>query len=1145
MRSILLVFATLLLIVCGFAIYATMQAPVAERASERSTAGPTTIPLSGGGGGGEVVGPGDDPWVRRFDEKTAELESQFKAARYERQPDGSMLVDKPVAEFFLGNGRFIRIEGSHGSVILPDTKVVEGGEVRPPTAAPPSRGQLHDVVISLFDEPATGEGAAPQPTLTVAMNNTAFDNETFLITTEAFTDASGNRIEADQVPVKVRGRDYDFDGRGLRIQWNDLSRRLQLLEIAHGQSLRVKNRAKFEELQSGRSDESPEPQPSEKQSPEPSSPAAAAKRKSQHRAPAAGPTPAPTTSPIVPYRASFEKDLRITEGDAEIATGSLMQVDFVMDKGGDDAAGAAAASQDGVIAAARNSARQTHPPAAPSSTTDVAEPTPSPATSESTTSPSTAELLPIVIYWSGRLRVMPLDGSGEPPLGADDQIIRLSGTPLKLFRDGANIEAAGATFHTADGRASLRSSDEVPRVTLRDAGGAVIATPSLVYSEDGGTATLKGPSHAQIPIGSGQQQEVLSATWNEVCELALPSNPRGEAAIRHASLTGAVAISHPRIDLNSDALDLIFAAPTTQPAPEPATQSADDAPATRPASDAPNLEKLVATGSVLAKLKDRNGPPQSLHARKLEMHTTATPAGDLLPRTIIADGDVLLSEPAQSLRANRLNVTLTPKPTTAPTTAPKNAPTTTNDNENELETSPAEAPTTQRADEPPELIIESLIAQGAVRLEGENGAYATAEELQAGERNGHGEIVLAGGPSGAAVSDGRSTITGRVLKIRPDDEKAEVPGAGTLSFVSEPKDGQTPQPVHVAWRGHAALDGRTNLVDVRGGVSFTTTGTDGMTTTTHAQHLQIALVDKPPTTQPATQPTTGPGVEPTPPAMTAPASAPTNAPTTAPATRPREAGLGGIQNIDFLSNKEPRSANLTGDVRIESTLLDAEGAVERRMYLRAEEANYDLITRHMIVPVNGRLLYEDHRPPTAQEDEQESPANRGTTAFEWKRRLTYDDEAHRAVMEGDVNISHVPDAERGEPFRIATQRVTAEMEPKPTTAPTDAPATVPATNPTLPPTTAPATQPGPLPGAMRLQRVIADGGVRVETDRFAFTATRLTYSPSTGILTAHSAPGDPITLTEEGRVDSTIDSLMWNTKTDRVTLKGGRGRVRP
>ena len=37
----------------------------------------------------------------------------------------------------------------------------------------------------------------------------------------------------------MRGK-YEFDGRGLTIRWNDRDRRLELLEIAHGERLIVK-----------------------------------------------------------------------------------------------------------------------------------------------------------------------------------------------------------------------------------------------------------------------------------------------------------------------------------------------------------------------------------------------------------------------------------------------------------------------------------------------------------------------------------------------------------------------------------------------------------------------------------------------------------------------------------------------------------------------------------------------------------------------------------------------------------------------------------------------------------------------------------------------------------------------------------------
>src|SRR5207249_1197380 len=102
--------------------------------------------------------------------------------------------------------------------------------------AMPTRGKLHNVIVSVFD-PVD----APEPTITAKMNNAAFDTDNFRIATESYVDEHGNTVEADQVPVVVRGRDYDFDGRGLVIRWNERDRKLQLLEIAHGESLTVKN----------------------------------------------------------------------------------------------------------------------------------------------------------------------------------------------------------------------------------------------------------------------------------------------------------------------------------------------------------------------------------------------------------------------------------------------------------------------------------------------------------------------------------------------------------------------------------------------------------------------------------------------------------------------------------------------------------------------------------------------------------------------------------------------------------------------------------------------------------------------------------------------------------------------------------------
>jgi len=99
----------------------------------------------------------------------------------------------------------------------------------------PSRGRLHTVTMTLIDDAAPG---GPATELTMNTDNIDFDNDTFLITTGGFTAPDGTLIPADQVPVKVRG-EYEFDGRGLTLRWNDRDDRLELLEIAHGEELKI------------------------------------------------------------------------------------------------------------------------------------------------------------------------------------------------------------------------------------------------------------------------------------------------------------------------------------------------------------------------------------------------------------------------------------------------------------------------------------------------------------------------------------------------------------------------------------------------------------------------------------------------------------------------------------------------------------------------------------------------------------------------------------------------------------------------------------------------------------------------------------------------------------------------------------------
>src|SRR4051812_20507940 len=223
MRSVLLIFATLVLLAGGFFAYLWFQ-PTGGGSSSGGGA-PTTVPVAIApasrptempdpnviGGGGTSV----NIYIKTTDEKTGQVSNEFRAARMEPRKDGTLDVTEPEAKFYLAktdSGQVLVIRGKSGKVQVPDSAKKRPGQMKSMDTAAPTRGQLQDVTVLVFDQPDAAE-----PTLTCTMNNASFDQETFRIQTESY-EHNGKIIPADQVPVQVRGKDYDFDGRGLDIR---------------------------------------------------------------------------------------------------------------------------------------------------------------------------------------------------------------------------------------------------------------------------------------------------------------------------------------------------------------------------------------------------------------------------------------------------------------------------------------------------------------------------------------------------------------------------------------------------------------------------------------------------------------------------------------------------------------------------------------------------------------------------------------------------------------------------------------------------------------------------------------------------------------------------------------------------------------
>ncbi len=240
-RSFLLFFGAVIVLSLAFGAYIYWQPPVTDTHTTAKVDGlPATRPSEGNVEDGSFHA-GQGAWMQEFDENTGNIKSQFRAARYDRQTDDLVKVTEPEAQFFLGNGavgtrRKVRVVGKTGDVVMASSKSkpkLTGGN-----AQMPSHGLLHDVIIYMYPNENSDEIE-----MTATMNNAAFDNDTFRIYTEPYTDADGKHIAGEWVPVVVRGLDYDYDGYGLVMLMDELDKQIRRLEIIHGKQLTIKNAA--------------------------------------------------------------------------------------------------------------------------------------------------------------------------------------------------------------------------------------------------------------------------------------------------------------------------------------------------------------------------------------------------------------------------------------------------------------------------------------------------------------------------------------------------------------------------------------------------------------------------------------------------------------------------------------------------------------------------------------------------------------------------------------------------------------------------------------------------------------------------------------------------------------------------------------
>ena len=1125
------------------------------------------------------------PWARNFD--GGKLVSEFKADDYDPQPDGTVNVTHPKTKFYLSRGEYMLLTGDRGEIAFAKPAAGTAGGGMPSAMHAPSSGRLHHVHIERFASPT-----ATRPTLTMDTDNVRFDNDTLRVYTEAIPATPGTpatttrpaapatpEVPADRVPVVVHGDDYDMDGTGLTLRWGGDSR-LHLLEIAHGHRLTIRhpNALSGGTLADGAERPGrgflpgvgdPVTDPAAKP---PGSDLSLASADPAAAALALPPTTPPTTAaPDPPYRAVFNDDVRVTQGDPDanaappartVAVGDVLTIDFLGGKAATTQPTTQPTTPPAKPAVAMAPPATGAPSRAPAVVTTAAPvATTGPAVAAATTRPK-PEAEPITVYWTGKLRVTPLEAAPPMmPLAAGQAAVRLVGGPAVLTYNGAVAKAAVATFRNGDGAVRLDPSAECPTVTVEQpAKGASLECRALSFDPATSVATIFAPANRpatlKVPADRGRAggpPSVMTATWADRGLLHVVNVGNNPGGVDHVDLIGDVHAADPQFKL--DARRLLLDLDLLPPAPRPATRpttgpttgpSATTRPDETPPPPREQLRQLTAVGQVACRLLRPGEPDQGIDGDRLVIGLAPTLDGSSAPRTVVADRQpggpqVRAFDATQAMFADHLEAVLAARPdgaATRPTTNATRATTTAT----KTATATASTHPADGSDPMAAVALDSLYAAGGVRAVLKNGSTATADTLRETTAADGRQLVELAGRAGARVEDDKhDVLVGSVLHVSPDRGVVVVDGPGTLRTIGHAatrpaatastataatataaggKDPAAGRPVDVSWTDALTFDGTANTADLVGHVVVHSVDADGTITTVTGDTAHVDLEDAAKAT-----PAAGPSV----------------------AARARPAAADGA---GAMGQKQVRAMTLSGRVHATSE-LDVLGTVVRHGELFGDTLIYTAADGLVRVPGRGRMFVENHRLPAAATVDTNAatgaaipaaarPAdgggNRGAMAVRWRKGMAYDQAGDQITITGNAEVG----------FQQDTDRATPKSGPK--AGPKDGPMQMRsdqlvihlrkvAVGKTAAGQTAGQTTD---PDKVQVADLLAVGGVHFWAKTVDVTCHSATFDPAAGILVARGSDAEPGHATDAGgrgvgSLDGGFDELEFDTAKEEVS----------
>lgn len=992
------------------------------------------------------------------------------------QPHGVTQVTMPGIRVHFAPRRMLEMLAERGQIVAPDEQ--------------PRSGQFDgSVVLTLYQR-----GGGEAPGAPVDRPAEASDIVLRLFLQDAAFDLDLGRIDTDK-PIHLTGPRLDFRGVGLKLSYNALRNRIDRLQVEQGKVLRLKP--------GGAGDGGVFPGDGGQASPVAGGPGASEGSEAASR------------SGVQYYRATLTGKVRILRRDVTIDADEL-RVLFCVDPGRQreqmlGAAGAGAGAgvrshHDGVQAAGLPIGGWLAGALSQAAVAAWAQ-SPQPASSVLPPDQSMApfEADDVIVTWNGPLVVEPIDAEQAGGFEPSDLRLEMVGKPVRVtLPKRAVLTAQRVQYRAREDQAEMIGSQAYPltvdapqlgrltgqRLVFQQAGNLIqVVGPGRLSAAGatGGEATLASETSSERAAGAPDALRGVSVSWSEGLSLTFrrpaqeasasdparlgadaaaevpaqavetadgiiePAHQAGEkqtviprGRLVSAVFNGEVAMRHPRLDLDCDRLGLFL----------------DDQ---APAEDSlvRGLRTASASGAVRITLRPNAGGEEGsawqLRSKDLWVQLKPDTAGGVYPAQILASGQVEAQRTDDRLTADRLELTLEPAVAASVGKPPGDL---------EWRTVTAEGNVTVAMQKPPVHVeAERVLAEaGGKQLQFFGTAAKPARVVQA-----NGSIVAAH------------------LVLNPDEQKAHVPGPGTLTLLllnsppserSAAKNAAGPAPLTVTWTQGMGFDSAHGVAQFAGNV-VASTQTQRETAQLSANDLWLQFGDA-----------TGDS-----------------------GSVSQEALSGGGRSLATLTARE-------NVVFLFEGWADRPGETLRsRVRLAGPLLNFDRPTGQLQVVGRGTLLVEDYHGrssevATGPGTSAVELAGAGATLFTWAGELVWDGGAQRVRLSKGVQMLHRPLDPR-QPVQLDCQQLIAAV----------------------------ATEGGLDEWFVgreirpRVQAVFADHDVRVLVDQREIRSDHLRYSGDDRTVLVHADEGRMTQVYDQGQpTPLSAQALRWDLTHNRFEI---------